>query len=509
MMKTRFIFFQMLVVLSLTGCFQDEGNYDYKNIGKVFVSGYEESYTVVSDLTPLSITMNVELEDPDMEVDYLWTMYAHGGVGTNKIDTIARTKDLQNQVLRGEAREYRLEFRIRETKTGVCWYTLIPVTISTEYTKGWYVLKETAEGNTELDLQTDAGCMANLLKAETAMSYRGKPQGLGFTESYMYVDTAGNRQNKSRCLFVQSEEQMGVWLINSMKLIHDYTNCFYMTPAFTPKQSGSLMSDELISIFDESGMYSYSSMTMNVGLFGEKRLYGSDYRISNKGMFAFYGGSAIVFDELSRSWLGLGAMHNNLLRFNDNNASNVCLRKPYDMDLQLVWGGNRMLTTSTAYAVLDSMVQPRKRIVQTLNKTGIASKRNPITKEYVVPADKNLYQSDVICSHCKNATLYCAVGNRLYAYDMNGMDNEVKMDYPFAENEEITYITHFNSTASDARFEKFVVATFDGVNYKLYLFDLEFGRISGEPVVYEGVGKVKRTLFVSGNSSALSGSYVS
>ena len=95
----------------------------------------------------------------------------------------------------------------------------------------------------------------------------------------------------------------------------------------------------------------------------------------------------------------------------------------------------------------------------------------------------------------------------MYYYDLeNKRENEVKrMDGSVAipNGEHIVLIKHvvFNCTYPEEAVEeytsKLAVATSDGMDYKVYLFDIVSDKVQGDPIIYSGSGIPSDVVYMS------------
>ena len=71
-MKKIGMFFITVIVVLVTGCYEDKGNYDYKEMPKVSVDGLESSYNVyVGDLFVVKPEVAWENGEPE-NLSYAW-----------------------------------------------------------------------------------------------------------------------------------------------------------------------------------------------------------------------------------------------------------------------------------------------------------------------------------------------------------------------------------------------------------------------------------------------------
>ena len=153
-MKIRYIFSVIIISFLYASCYDDKGNYDYVDFTDVIIKDIEDSYNAVSFQDTLRITPDIELDHGQFE--YLW-MINEAYVGTQYIeikwDTIGKEKTLVYPVSLPNG-NYEITLKATDSETEYSVFYNTQLIVKTEFSLGFYVLKETEDGLTEVDLHT-------------------------------------------------------------------------------------------------------------------------------------------------------------------------------------------------------------------------------------------------------------------------------------------------------------------------------------------------------------------
>jgi len=155
MFKNIKIQLSLLLVLLLTyGCVSDEGNYSYKAINELNVTGIEPEYTAYTgDHFKISPKLNPTIDDgtnPN-RYEYLWVAVNPAKLAFESRTTIATTKDFDG-ILKLPPAKYNVYYFIKDKVTGVNWQqtTFVLNVVSSIY-EGWLVLGD-VDGKARLDM---------------------------------------------------------------------------------------------------------------------------------------------------------------------------------------------------------------------------------------------------------------------------------------------------------------------------------------------------------------------
>lgn len=158
-MKILNISLLSLLLFSTVSCFEDKGNYDYKEKAVIEITSETEIYSVLRAIEPVVINTkikssldgdimegnpNVEfsysINIKDEETSYAWTKISEGKLNFN-------------QPLDYQAGKYLLWFQMKDKRTGIISSKTYTVMIMSATYEGWMILgTEGAENKTRLDM---------------------------------------------------------------------------------------------------------------------------------------------------------------------------------------------------------------------------------------------------------------------------------------------------------------------------------------------------------------------
>ena len=173
--KLKYIL-DILFILLVVGCFDDEGNYSYIKISDIELSGIEKDYRKYSMQDSLIIPVTVKTEYDKSDLRYVWFIYK--GSDMESVDTISRERDLVYPVVEDEG-EYTVVLKVQNTVNQYAEYASTNLIVETAFSRGFYILKATESGGTELDFRSEDGKMGyNLLEKVLENPLTGFPKVL-------------------------------------------------------------------------------------------------------------------------------------------------------------------------------------------------------------------------------------------------------------------------------------------------------------------------------------------
>lgn len=139
----------LLLLLGLTACYEDKGNYDYHLLPEVKLNSLEETYWV-TQFDTLKISPEVELGGkPEEDYVFSWKIWSDGLDGS-VMDTISFGKELRYPVTEVPG-SYTMIFSVCNRITQVKTYKTMKLKIQGIINEGWMVLHE-KDGKTDFDL---------------------------------------------------------------------------------------------------------------------------------------------------------------------------------------------------------------------------------------------------------------------------------------------------------------------------------------------------------------------
>lgn len=138
-MKMKGIYWQLLLLILIGGCYEDKGNYEYSVVNEVKIEGEYESLYRLKMGTRLTIPMTLDLngfDDSDME--YKWEFAIQNKQNPEYI-LVSTSKDLDEEINLAPA-SYDLRFTILNKKTGLSVYKRFSVEVTDAISKYTYLL---------------------------------------------------------------------------------------------------------------------------------------------------------------------------------------------------------------------------------------------------------------------------------------------------------------------------------------------------------------------------------
>ncbi|SFS65054.1 PKD-like family protein [Zhouia amylolytica] len=153
-LKTKYIL-GLVLVLFLSACAEDLGNYDYSEINEVTINGIESEYEALTGepfkiTTELQFTLDSDVDDQNYE--YKWSAINPSLVPADQEEfLLGDTKNLDVTSLKLTPGEYSGYFRVTDKETGVYWVKKFKITVKTTIYEGWLAMSD-VNGATRLDM---------------------------------------------------------------------------------------------------------------------------------------------------------------------------------------------------------------------------------------------------------------------------------------------------------------------------------------------------------------------
>lgn len=414
-MKKIGMFFITVIVVLVTGCYEDKGNYDYKEMPKVSVDGLESSYNVyVGDLFVVKPEVAWENGEPE-NLSYVWRV--------NNV-VISEKKDLDFTVggIPVKAGLYA-EYTIKDEDTGVEHIFPFRVSVFSTFYSGWMLLAD--KGSTsELSYVRDDGELFpdvyNLINGNdlSGGAYALMEHWLPWSSEsgQVFVACQGGADysveidgNSFEKIVATKDEFVGEFPVNfkpmSMKCVANY--------------------DYLVSNGKLYVRYieATTSALYQDGLFPNFP-YPGDYELTGWGMRGnlVFSNDIIYFDKKSSSYLL--ARNGELSRFDYTNDSEKAF-KPSDMGKTVLDGGAISTATPTdEFLTILKDNNENRAYVQKFKFSGWGAKKYTSQSEVEFP-DPSIIGEETKFAVCQNRPyVYIASGNVLYVY--NHKDNSLK-----------------------------------------------------------------------------------
>lgn len=409
-----------------------------------------------------------------------------------------------------------LEVTNKQTK--VSKMTSFSIMVLSRTQRGWYVLKENDEGNTDLDFYQvtdkgqDSSSISNMLKEEN-ITFRGKPVGLYYVNSYSWQGPGATNPGNYMALLPMSEQDMGALRIETGTLMESTDKMFFDNADKVSHLSGGLSNYDQAMLVNNGRVY---LMPSGMQAFLPEVI--GDYRLSPWLTISNVPSTATLgFDEKNGSFVSINKMTSTLNTFPQKYLRKKISSNHMNGTISFMENMNGNLNPDTtytqrAYALFKENNRTDRCILLGLDLAQLDASQSksgnfqysPIMEADTISYDRvpALRNASILALHKTAPNLYIANGNTISRYDVE--NHTFKADVKtFAKDETVTYMHYIVNqydmyNGSGLVFEDLVVATSkpDGT-YRIYRFKVAGDNFIQEGSIFSGEGKVKTLLYVS------------
>lgn len=509
-----------MLPVAMLSCYKDKGNYKYTEVSRVTVEFDREEYRVVSLEDNIVITPVIKAEAGSEEgFEYVWAIssaYNPSIEGTYKdmvIDTVlqggaeARNLDYPVELPPGT---YNIYFRLDDTKTGLSYYNDAKMIVSTEFSQGFYVLKEVG-GNTDLDLllwQKDVPQAQ--LKEPYADVYSklhgapipGRPESFGIAYIYSYMAGLGE-YDAATTLNIGAGGDMLVCDVADWSVMfrHSDQSLYFLDPGdITPYY---LTTNEMgIAMIASNGHYfSYQMWPWmpGTGLMGVPNMDMGDGFVPSPVALMFNPYGHMIMHDTHNNRLVLADYNGGGHFFEDSDPEGEIKPSPNDIPHTLIYMGGTFVAGGDmiVYMIYEDADDRTQRHIYVLR---LSDYDNPID-EIITPDKSSRVNNATLysCNEKNGVIMYFVHGNKFYMYDISGYSEREITLQGIGAGEQITYVSNkWCRLAEDETFDYVIVGTTTGNDYKLYFYETTGAQPVGAPkYVFEGDGKLFGIHYVS------------
>jgi hypothetical protein len=477
-------------IIFLSACNKDKGNYDYKDINEIKISGIASGYSTVLGVDVLHIEPKLQMTETEADparFKYYWILYR----GTTIIDTLSTTPILDYKV-NVSPDNYVLYLRVVDSKTGVTWKAGTNLTVGTRFSTGLMLMGTGDNGNAEMDMitmVTDTVVVRGILSASGLPALQDPVTVLHNGSK----DTSGNQgrlwiMTKSGSYYLDRKSMLGNTSkkFGSIVVLTDNLNKESLTPVYYAPQI-----KERGGNTSSSGNFTRAIITSDGNLFTTHTfLTGGDFYQNPVNREQSNFNKLLV--AAPRLWYAINSMTSvmwydtdnqrfmNYAQFGTGTVSTVPADNPTDIfpwnqasvGRTLVYGENTRntdggSTNGNSFAIVKD--NGNTHYIYKFYASGATpQKRDMYT---VLPIAANFDKASCYAFSSRRTVVFYAVGNTLYAYDYNkGLEksyvfpevvDEVTMlrfdtQIDFATN--ALYIGTYN-TSTKGRLRRFMVGT--------------------------------------------------
>lgn len=259
------IYILLVLTFGMASCFEDDTTLGTIEVGDIEIGKLSDQTVVLFVGKHLQVSPDVKHGYAEEEMSYTWYLMSEKEADEHNYRAakqVADTKELDLAVDDHELNlvpgKYTLVFEAKadNSYTQTAAMTLIT---STEFSEGFYILKETADGNTELDLITAEKHFSDLMESKVGNALPGKPLSL----AVIYDNGRINEEDE----------------LESTNMVH----------VFAERDYHAFRTADMLETFNR-GTLMFEPMAEDEVLYGMTSFSNGNICFSNKGYYTFTAG---------------------------------------------------------------------------------------------------------------------------------------------------------------------------------------------------------------------------
>lgn len=492
-----------LMLLALASCFEDDTNYKYTQVSDIEIKNVEDLYTkVLYKGEKLEIAPEINTEYTDLAYEwYMWKPLKEDKDGPEydpdyEATQISTEKDLSYPI--DDIKEpgtYTVMLKVISKSNEYARSIVTRLDVTTEFSRGFYILKETAEGNSELDLHYRDGdpVIANLLTVKEYGALEGKPLSLGMLYSHGYLDLRDNKPKNCRSISVVTDAgKIALYKADDLNLNMDNSSVTYsgLTEGQIPYMTFAQSYSNFLITSEGSTLSYVTSMMPSTGKFATH---------SNKGgsTFAFgYKDDAYFWDQNNEKisyanamWMGEIGPNGGYEEGEFTTAGMECL----------ACGHNEASSPAKGYFLMKEKATGNQ-FMYVIDLSAV----KPVDKVSIAP-DLKLAKATAYAFNAHEAEyIYFVYDSKLYKYSLadNKEDATPIALEGITAGETITQLSFQWLFDGKYSFTHLIVGTQEGNKYRVRMYDLTASIPQKLVRTIEGEGIFKSVMYMSPTASS-------
>lgn len=480
----RYIIILACSLLGFVSCYDDDSHVATELISDIVIDGLKDT-SAISCSTILNLAPEVS-GYPEEKLSYAWYIYGgefekqtEKGYRTVQIDSV-KNLSYPVDVKKGN---YTLVFEVTNKENGYAVTKEMKLTVSTAFSQGFYILKETSDGNTDVDVYNEGSkqLMTDILEGTQGELMQGRPGSLSVVYEKAHVDPETAAAGYTTAVFVTSgKNEMACFRTEDLVKIFDRSTLLY----------GEMSEDEIPYCMATAGYYNFYFSSKGVRT-DYTSMFGSEYTTGRLGYPEGNGASTFVqacdgdglmfWDEQNRRLCYYGGEEVVQVEYMGNDIV-------WDNVTAIATGWNHLAGENTMWYLFEDQVGQRYLVFIDSNFKVAEVRR--------LQSSLHLAQAGIVAGNgLTSYSVYSVHENQLYRYSLSGDASETLLTLPVAVEGQITYLSNIYF---DKDFDYIVIGAQSGDNYTLYMCNIQGGQPYGEPAhIVKGQGKIKQVRYVS------------
>lgn len=496
MKKTPFLPIIFLITLLFTSsCYKDKSNYEYRPVSDIKISGLAQKYVQITELDVLKINPQISSDYDTTQFEYTWMVYN----ANNTVDTISKSKNLSYPIV-GVPANFTLMFSVKNRSNGLGANVQTLLEVVSQYSKGYFMLKETVDANTDIDfLQENGTLLNNILLTSQGSTLQGAPRSMGILYNNPMMDPKTLGKSTANCIgLITYDRKTSVFRLADMFKVNDHSTMFYGEPNDIPYHFYTNYTNSVY--LSSTGLYSISGS--GLGKYGPPTsadiVGASDFRTLSAPNIGF-----VYWDDTNRR----------ILFHNYTSTPQILITPGFsttNLNYNCIFMGNYGGTLSGAqtgvvFILFKDRTDPSKLILYKL--TGTSPFSAPAVNSVIAISDASKMHTATHFASSERAAqvIYFVASNKLYYFDPATQTETAFTPQGLPADETITYISNRFNWYDTSRFDYLTIATYKNGIYKVYMYNMVGGLPYGAAVrTVSGLGKVKEVHHVTNTFNSIS-----
>lgn len=474
----------VLMAMGLTACYSDDSSMgDASKVGSIEVAEMPTQSIVSYAGNCLKVTPEIKSSYADSDLEYSWYIYQERKDQENgfRKNCISHDRNLNYEVNLSSG-AYTVALEVKSKSTGLTQLANMTLNVTTEFSDCFYILKETADGKSELDIVSESGLSADLIKKMTGAPMAGKPVNLSMLYGQQCVDPVSEEMIATNTINVFSDREYYSFRTEDMMKVFDSKSITF---------AGEDNTDKYLNIVNG---YWYAFLISDTGV--SAKFYSEDMGLSTGkfGMPSVPGNFGMFMQMLKQGSKGMAVWDNDSHGISsiDYNCSYTTpiTSDPTGTEECMASGINRIGGNETVWFLSQSKVDGKRFLYLINSKTG------KLTEKKELNSSLHISKASVVAA-CGGSAAYIYVidGGKLYGYGWTN-DIEVEIQLPGVSGN-VSFVTNqWMCNLGDGGaydFDNLIVGSQNGDNYTLYFFDDLVGGVpNSKPYkTVSGTGKLK------------------
>lgn len=462
----------------------------------IHIAGVEKGYHAISySGDKLQINPTVESSFAPSDLTYTWTCYDTRDADREKTDkkgngyyvqpdTIGHEQNLDYPVSLSDG-EYTFILTVKSKSTGYFQQAVTSLLTQSALSHGFYILKETVDGNTDVDLFISKSnkLLADVIKSNQGQALPGKPRALDINHQLGYIDPKTDDKAGDNFLCITTENDKVYWIrALDCKTLKDNSNFYYeQVPDLKPYRVVRGFFTEFF-LTNKGLFHGYTASQRGIGILGELAGYGaSKHIVQGSGNVA----NNMIYWSLPDHSLTMIDYNGNIIDVTGKKVTVGNEEIEYKTkglnELECIYAGHIFADANAekAYFLFEDQRNHQKLMYEISPDWDKADLKNV----KVIDPNSHYAKASLRAICAKSATIAYAVDqNKIYSYNLVGPLSEKELKFQgLPANEKITFLSNRYFLHETAGFDYLIVGTQMGDTYKLYFYDVIGGEPAGMP----------------------------